>query len=95
MSIVARDGWRMKISLDLENHREWDTSGWQTFYTVGDIEDLMKRHRFGSYRVDRMTFSEPAELAHIRAIYAGALEGVPPERLIEMPLFEHLLTAER
>jgi SAM-dependent methyltransferase len=95
MSIVARDRWRMKIRLDLENHREWDTSGWQTYHTLGDIEGLMKRHRFGSYQVDRVTFSEPAELTHIREIYAGALEGVPQERLVEMPLFEHLLMAER
>jgi len=40
MSLIARDKWEMPLRLDLDNHREWDTSGWQCFYTRSDIDEL-------------------------------------------------------
>jgi SAM-dependent methyltransferase len=95
MSLVARDRWGMEQRLDLQNHREWDTSGWQCFFASVDIDDLMKRHQFARYRVERMTFSSMDEIDHIRRVYADRLQGVPLQRLAEDPLFEHLLVAER
>jgi hypothetical protein len=45
--------------------------------------------------VKRMTFSAPEELAHIRRVYGAYLHDVPEQRLVAVPLFGHLLTAER
>lgn len=95
MSLVARDQWGMQLHLDLQNHREWDTTGWQCFYTVMDMDTLMKQHRFSRYQVKRMMFSKSAEIEHIRRVYAERLESVPHNRLAQHPLFEHLLVAER
>ncbi len=95
MSLVARDVWGMRVEVDVEGHREFDTSGWQCFYTEADIAGLAARHQFSRYRLTRVLFAEPDEIAHVRAVYAGQLEGVAPSRLEEFPLFEHLLVAER
>jgi SAM-dependent methyltransferase len=95
MSLVARDRWGMEQRLDLQNRREWDTSGWQCFYTLADIDALMKRHQFARYRVEKMSFSAPDEIEHVRRVYADRLQRVPHRRLLQDPLFEHLLVAER
>jgi SAM-dependent methyltransferase len=95
MSLVARDRWGMQQCLDLENHREWDTSGWQCFYTSDDIDALMKRHRFRRYSLERVTFSATDEIRHIRRVYAKRLQQVSDQRLMDDPLFEHFLVAER
>jgi SAM-dependent methyltransferase len=95
MSLVARDRWGMAVRLDLQDRREWDTLGWQCFYTTSDIEHLMHAHHFEQYRSEKMIFSAPEELAHIKQIYADGLQGVPQNRLTQYPLFEHLLIAER
>lgn len=94
MSLRARDEWRMPIEVDPDRHRMWDTTGWQCFYTSEDICELMNRHRFGRFEVERMRFSASAERDHIRQVYAASLEQVPVERMVAMPLFEHLLVAE-
>lgn len=94
MSILARDRWGMDLRLDVENHREYDTSGWQSFYTLADIEQLMARHGFAAYRVQRVCFDAPEEITHIREVYGASLSGVSVEKLRSEPLFEHLLDAE-
>jgi ubiquinone/menaquinone biosynthesis C-methylase UbiE len=95
MSLVARDRWKMVLKLDLENHREWDTTGWQCFYTTSDIRELMHRYRFRRHYVEPIVLSAPQELAHVRQVYAPSLDHVSAERLLKDPLFEHLLVAER
>jgi SAM-dependent methyltransferase len=95
MSLVARDRWGMELQLDLHDRREWDTTGWQCFYSVADIEALMRRHQFHCYRVQILTFSASTEIEHIRRVYAHRLERVPRQRLVQDPLFEHLIVAER
>ena len=95
MSLVARDRWKMVLQLDLENHREWDTTGWQCYYTISDIADLMQGHRFQRHYVEPIVLSAPQEVAHIRQVYGASLKDVPVQRLVQDPLFEHLLVAER
>jgi ubiquinone/menaquinone biosynthesis C-methylase UbiE len=95
MSLVARDRWKMVLQLDLENHREWDTTGWQCFYTTSDIRDLMHRYRFQRHYVEPLVLGASQEVAHIRQVYGASLDHVPVERLLKDPLFEHLLVAER
>jgi SAM-dependent methyltransferase len=95
MSIVARDEWGMPVELDLEGHRELDTSGWQCFYTEGDIAGLLERHGFRRSRLSRIVLGAPEEIAHVRAVYAPQLERVEPRKLDEYPLFEHLLVADK
>jgi SAM-dependent methyltransferase len=95
MSIAARDQWGIRQRLDLQRHREWDTSGWQCFYSWLDIESLMNKYAFRRYRVERMIFSATDEIEHIREVYAEHLKSVPRERLVQYPLFEHFLIAER
>jgi SAM-dependent methyltransferase len=95
MSIVSRDDWGMPVELDLDGHREWDTSGWQCFYTEGDIAGLIERHGFRRHRLSRIVLGAPEEIAHVRTVYAQQLEHVAPQKLEEYPLFEHLLIAEK
>jgi ubiquinone/menaquinone biosynthesis C-methylase UbiE len=95
MSLIARDRWGMAMRLDVEQRREWDTSGWQSFYTTEDIAQLSARHGFRSHHTETLTFSAPDEVAHIREIYAASLAQVPDANLIAWPMFEHLLIATR
>jgi ubiquinone/menaquinone biosynthesis C-methylase UbiE len=95
MSLIARDYWKMPIELDLDNHREWDTLGWQCFYTLSDIDQLIERHSFCHYRVEKISFSSHEEINHFRLVYKDTAKNIPIERLIEAPLFEHLLIANR
>lgn len=93
MGIVARDKWKMDVRLDLDHHREWDTSGWQCFYTLSDIKEQMQRHRFSSYRVETVSFSSPQEVDHVWSIYGNNEKKIPKDEFMEHPLFEHLLIA--
>ena len=95
MSLIARDKWGMSVRVDPAEHREWDTTGWQSFYTLSDIEYLVKRHRLYKHSVERVTFSTPEEAEHIRQIYPESLGNVSLERLLQYPLYEHLLVATR
>ncbi len=95
MSLVARDRWGMPVQLDLAGHREFDTSGWQCFYTEDDIAGLVERHGFRRCRLSRIVLAAPEEIAHVRTVYARQLADVPPERIEQYPLFEHLLIAEK
>lgn len=95
MSLVARDVWGMRVEVDVEGRREFDTSGWQCFYTEADIAGLAARHQFGRYRISRVLLAEPDEIAHVREVYEEQLVGVDPGKLEKFPLFEHLLVAER
>lgn len=91
-SLMARDNWHMEIRVDIANHREYDTTGWQCFYTREDITDLMTRHRFGSYKLEPLYFDSEDAIAEIRKIYGQYLS---PELLREYPLFEHFLIADK
>jgi len=63
MSLIARDKWKMQVRLDLEDHREWETSGWQCFYTETDIHELMRKNRLPGYRLGRVnTIARPRRL---------------------------------
>jgi ubiquinone/menaquinone biosynthesis C-methylase UbiE len=95
MSLIARDKWGMSVRVDQEQHREWDTTGWQCFYTLSDIESLVKRYRFYNHSVETISFSTPEEAQHIRQIYPESLGNVSVERILENPLYEHLLVATR
>lgn len=95
MSLIARDKWGMSVRVDEEQHREWDTTGWQSFYTLSDIESLVKRHGFYDHSVEAVSFSTPEEAQHIRQIYPESLGNVSVERILENPLYEHLLVATR
>ncbi len=39
-SLMARDNWKMEIRIDEVGHREFDTTGWQCFYTKEDAVEL-------------------------------------------------------
>jgi SAM-dependent methyltransferase len=95
MSLIARDTWRMPVRLDLKGHREWETSGWQCFYTEADIHELVRKNRFPDYRLDRVAFSTPEEVTQIRRVYGDSVRGIPDALFADYPLFEHLLIAER
>lgn len=93
MSLLAQQHWGIEVQLDMENRREWDTVGWQCFYTEEDIRQLMKR--FGMrYQAQRIVFNEPEEIEHVQRVYFHQ-QGAPGERLLQYPLFEHLLVAQR
>lgn len=95
MSLVARDLWGMRVQLDEVEHRECDTSGWQCFYMIEDIANLISRSGFRDYQIERMVFSHAEEMSSVRGVYAASLAGVPEQRLWRAPLFEHLLIATR
>jgi hypothetical protein len=89
---MARDDWKMDIRIDEAARREFDTTGWQCFYTEADVAELMKAHDVASYRLDRVYFDSDDAVAAIRKIYGGSLSA---QVLHKYPLFEHLLVAER
>lgn len=94
MSRIAREKWGMNLQLDVLGHREYDTTGWQCFYTVGDINELMIRHRFRSYRLEHLRFDSQEEIDHIRTVYPS-LRQLPVYGPVEYPLFEHFIIAEK
>jgi ubiquinone/menaquinone biosynthesis C-methylase UbiE len=91
-SLMARDHWHMDIRVDTANHREYDTTGWQCFYTREDIADLMRRHGFAPYKLEPLYFDSEEAIAEIRKIYGQYLS---PSLLREYPLFEHFLVADK
>ncbi len=91
-SLMARDDWRMEIRIDEAGHREFDTTGWQCFYTAEDVAKLIKAHELSRYRLDRIYFNSDDAVAAIRKIYGGWLSA---QVLHKYPLFEHLLVAEK
>jgi SAM-dependent methyltransferase len=91
-SLMARDHWRMAIRVDEKNHREYDTLGWQCFYTRQDVADLATRHEFARAEVAPVYFDSEEEVEAIRKIYGRDLS---PQILREFPLFEHLLVADK
>lgn len=91
-SIMAWDHWGIEIQIDTVNHREYDTTGWQCFYTRDDIDELMTRHGFASYHSERLYFMSDKEIDAIRKLYGNEM---PVERLLNYPLFEHFVVAEK
>jgi SAM-dependent methyltransferase len=91
-SLMARDDWKMEIRIDEAEHREFDTTGWQCFYTAQDVAELMKAHQLGRYRLERVYFDSDDAVTAIRKIYGGSLSA---QVLSQYPLFEHLLVAEK
>ncbi|MFI5460337.1 MAG: class I SAM-dependent methyltransferase [Isosphaerales bacterium] len=91
-SLMARDDWKMEIQIDEAGHREFDTTGWQCFYTAEDVAKLIKAHELLRSRPDRVYFKSDDAIAAIRKIYGGSLSA---QVLHKYPLFEHLLVAEK
>ncbi len=91
-SLMANHVWKMEIQIDEAGHREFDTTGWQCFYTAEDVAKLIKAHELSRYRVDRVYFNSDEAVAAIRKIYGGSLSA---QVLHKYPLFEHLLVADR
>jgi hypothetical protein len=91
-SLMARDDWHMEIRIDLVNHREHDTTGWQCFYTQDDVAALVRRHGFTASTLERLYFDSEEAIEEIRKIYGWNLSA---EVLREYPLFEHFLVAEK
>lgn len=91
-SIMARDHWGIEIQIDPVNRREYDTTGWQCFYTKDDIDKLMTRHGFANYHSERIYFTSNEEIAVIRKIYGNQMS---VKRLLDYPLFEHFVVAEK
>jgi len=92
MSLIAARSWGIDIQLDLERHREYDTTGWQCYFTEGDITLLMTRHGFSQFVIERLYFTSDEQTAMIRHVYG---QRIPPMALLAHPLFEHLLFAIR
>jgi SAM-dependent methyltransferase len=89
-SLVARDHWHIPIRVDVAGRREFDTTGWQCFYTKQDVADLMRRHGFTHYRCTPLWFRSADEQATVQRLYH-----VSKSRLLANPLFEHLVVADR
>ncbi len=91
-SLMVREDWGMEIRIDEAGHREFDTTGWQCFYTAEDVAELMKAHEIVRYRLDRVYFDSDEAVAAIRRVYGASLSA---QALHNYPLFEHLLVAEK
>jgi SAM-dependent methyltransferase len=91
-SLIARDHWGIDIKIDEANHREYDTTGWQCYFTRSDITELMTRHGLYQFTYERIYFTSPEELAEIRKIYGHSIS---IDRLLKYPLFEHFIVAEK
>jgi SAM-dependent methyltransferase len=94
MSLVTRDRWKMRVRLDQRNRREWDTTGWQCFYTEFDIQEAIRQSRGRVRHIERVEFSAPEEIKQLRSVYSGRLQEIPTSRLLNDPLCEHLLVAD-
>lgn len=91
-SLMAREAWGLEVRFDAVKHLEFDTTGWQCFYTADDIHDLMARHGFGGYHLEPLSFTSEEAIAAIRAIYGNQISA---QALRNRPLFEHFLVAEK
>jgi SAM-dependent methyltransferase len=91
-SLMARDSWNMAIQVDIENRREYDTTGWQCFFTHEDVIQLSDRHRLTIDKLDRVIFDSDPAIDQIRKIYGANLS---PHLLKQHPLFEHFLLATK
>lgn len=97
MSLLAQQQWGMNLKIDFENHREFDAAigVWQCYYTVSDINELMKRYRFSQFTINPVIFSSPAEMRHVLKVYGPALDSANQENIYKYPLFEHILIANK
>jgi SAM-dependent methyltransferase len=89
-SLMARDAWGLDVKFDVQQHREFDTTGWQCFYTEDDIRDLMQRHGFAQFHVERIEFTSDQAIEAFRSIYG---KKVSVSSLRKRPMFEHFLVA--
>ena len=91
-SLMARDRWGMVIGIDEANHREYDTTGWQCFYTRADVEALMSQFGQSRYQLEQIHFDSPEAIAEIKHIYGNQLDS---QALHDYPLFEHFLVVDK
>ena len=82
----------MDIRVDEANHREFDTTGWQCFYTRQDIDELLPSSGFRLLAYQRLYFRSDEQIEAIRRVYGRNLT---VELLQEFPLFEHLVVGEK
>jgi ubiquinone/menaquinone biosynthesis C-methylase UbiE len=95
MSIAAVNAWGAATLIDAKTRREYDTTGWQSFYLEQDIDSQMSRLTFQSYRVERLVLDRPEEIQYVKEVYMSLLGNSPPGVVSAVPLFEHLLVAVR
>jgi hypothetical protein len=88
----TRDEWGIEIGVDEPNHREWDTTGWQYYYTEDDIAALMLNHKLHNHSYQCLYFTGSEEIATIRKIDGNQ---IATSRLIKYPLFVHLVVANK
>ena len=91
-SLMAREAWGPEVRFDAAQHREYDTTGWQCFFTEDDVRALAVGHGFGRYHLERLFFTSEEAIAAIRAVYGNQIAA---QALRERPLFEHFLVAEK
>jgi len=91
-SVMGKEHWGIEVLIDTVNHREYDTTGWQCFYTNDDIEELMERHNFSNWRIERFYFTFNEGISTIRKIYG---DKISRNTLLRYPLFEHFVIAEK
>lgn len=92
MSLIAKEHWGVEIKLDESNHQEYDTTGWQSFYTKKDIENLLSKYSPKSVQIESMYFRSEVEIKYIRKIYG---EKIDKKILRKYPLFEHFVWVEK
>lgn len=91
-SLMARDLWNIPVLIDEVDHREFDTTGWQCFYTREDIASLMNRGKLIIESLTPLNFNTREEIGDIKRIYAPNLDETV---LKNYPLYEHFLVARR
>jgi ubiquinone/menaquinone biosynthesis C-methylase UbiE len=91
-SLMAGEWWGMQVRVDPVEHREFDTTGWQCFYTAEDVDQLLVDHNLAAVERDRVEFRTPEEIDAIRTVYGRE---VTAESLLKHPLFEHFVVAEK
>lgn len=92
MSLVAVEKWHLPVRIDTETHREFDTTGWQSFYTSNDIATIAAKHRCRIVHLEKLYFDTKDQIKDIQTIYG---KEITSETLMREPLFEHLLVLSR
>jgi hypothetical protein len=62
----------------------------QCFYTETDIHELMRKNRLPGYRLERIAFSTPEEIKHIRQVYGDSIRGIPDALFADYPYIRAL-----
>lgn len=69
----------MELKQDPVDFREWDTGGWQCFYTRSIIENLMKQYGYSEWEINIEIFDGQEELKDAKRIYDFDFSKIPIE----------------